>query len=136
MIHHTAGTQHDTVESERKYHKSKGWKDIGYHYFIEVDNKGRGHLKAGRSTELTGAHCDTGNWNKISLGLCVAGNYSKTAMSEELYRDVLGAVLHVMKVYQIPANMLFGHRDKDSTQCPGNLFPLSALKADVLDRLK
>ena len=140
VIHHTAGHQTDTVESVRKQHLAMGWRDIGYHYFIEIDNKGRsgltrGHLKHGRSTELPGCHGNA-KANSTMLGFCCAGNYSETVLNGKIYEDVLGAVLHVMKMHNIPASMIFGHREIKATACPGKLFPLSALKADVKDRLE
>lgn len=98
VVHHTAGHQTDTVESERAYHLKKGYRDIGYHYFFEMDDKGRFHLKPGRSTEYQGCHGDA-HANKYMLGVCVAGNYEKETLTEEQYQDVLGGVLHILKKY-------------------------------------
>lgn len=135
VIHHTAGRQSDTIESVRAQHLKQKYADIGYHYFVEVDSKGRGHLKRGRSTELQGCHGNK-HANNTMLGLCVAGNYEKQAMSDALYQDVLGAVLHVLKIHGVAAGKIVGHREIKATACPGKLFPLAALKADAADRLK
>lgn len=56
IIIHCTATRPDancTVESIRRYHKSLGWHDIGYHYVIYPD----GSVHSGRPVEEVGAHC-------------------------------------------------------------------------------
>ena len=56
IIIHCTATRPDancTVESIRRYHKSLGWHDIGYHYVVYPD----GSVHAGRPVEEVGAHC-------------------------------------------------------------------------------
>ena len=56
-----------TVESIRRYHKSLGWYDIGYHYVIYPD----GSVHAGRPVEQSGAH--TEGHNAHSIGIAYVG---------------------------------------------------------------
>lgn len=135
VIHHTAGRKTDTVESVRKQHKKQGYADIGYHYFFEMDSKGRFHLKAGRSTELQGCHGDK-HANKNMLGVCVPGNYERETLTNEQYKDVLGGVIRILQKHGIAAHKILGHGDIKPTACPGKLFPLNALRQDVKDRLR
>jgi len=134
VVHHTAGKQTDTVESVRKYHKAHGYADIGYHYFFEIDTKGRFHLKAGRSTELQGCHGDR-QANKNMLGVCIPGNYDRDRLTEDQYQEVLGGIIHLLQKHEIAPDKLVGHYNIKATDCPGRLFPLNALKADVKDRM-
>ena len=44
--------QHNTVKKIDDYHRSKGWKGIGYHFW--VNRQGEGFT--GRRLEVVGAH--------------------------------------------------------------------------------
>jgi N-acetylmuramoyl-L-alanine amidase len=136
VIHHTAGSIKSTMQSTEQDQENRGYGNLAYHYYVDVDpDTGRGHLKAGRSIEYQGCHGN--NWHNAHwLGFVVEGNYSVDNMSESLYSDVLGALLHVMTKNKIPWNMIKGHREIKATACPGDKFPLAKLKADVRERLK
>ena len=46
------------VETIRDWHvNSRGWSDIGYHFYIELD----GTIKKGRDIDRVGAHCKSHN---------------------------------------------------------------------------
>ena len=60
--------RNDTAEDIRRWHtKERGWKDIGYHYVIDLD----GTIEPGRPIEIAGAHCT--NHNAYSIGICYIG---------------------------------------------------------------
>lgn len=59
--------RNDKAEDIRKWHKQRGFSDIGYHYVIDLD----GTVEKGRSIEQAGAHC-TGH-NRNSIGICYIG---------------------------------------------------------------
>lgn len=76
IIIHCTATRPDancTVESIRRYHKSLGWHDIGYHYVIYPD----GSVHAGRPVEEVGAHCP--GHNTQSIGIAYVGGLDATA---------------------------------------------------------
>ncbi|MDD3926939.1 MAG: peptidoglycan recognition family protein, partial [bacterium] len=134
IMHHTAGSQKDTVASVRKFHvEQRKYKDIGYHYLFEIRGN-HAYLKHGRDPAMQGCH-GVNYWNSVALGICVAGNYSKYAPSETIYQDILSGVCHVLQKHSIKPDRLFGHRDVKATECPGKLFPLARLKADVKRKL-
>lgn len=130
VIHHTAGTQSDTVDSVRKYHKAHDYADIGYHFFSERDSNGKWHLKRGRPDTMQGCH-GVKSWNLKALGYCIAGNYSKYAPDEALYQHILGSVKHIIELYNIPPENVLGHANVKPTACPGDKFPLVRLKRDI-----
>lgn len=132
MIHHSAGSQSDTVESIRRIHKAKGWGDIGYSYVLEIKD-GRGYLKPGRSLDYVGAHAGVGYYNKNYIGLCVPGNYSKSKMSYEIYQDLLSAASHLYKKFGL-SHVRF-HREVKSTECPGLLLDPDQFRADLSKKL-
>ena len=59
--------RNDKAEDIRKWHKQRGFNDIGYHYVIDLD----GTVEKGRPVEQAGAHC-TGH-NRNSIGICYIG---------------------------------------------------------------
>jgi N-acetylmuramoyl-L-alanine amidase len=140
LIHHSVTSPAATVSDLRAMHLARGFQDIGYHYVIEraAPDYTRGHLKAARKTTLAGAHAGVSGWNAKALGLCVVGTFHPGLPHSEglppespLYGDVLAAVLHVCRKFRIPAAHVLGHRDVKATACPGEWFPLAALKRDV-----
>jgi hypothetical protein len=139
VIHHTAGSQSQTLESVRNDQKRRGYADIAYHYCIVIDKNGRGHLKARRSLELDGCHGNE-HYNKHALGFCVFGNYDKYPPSEELYQDILAGLRRVLDLHGISIYKVIGHKEikalrpterTTATACPGRFFPLDRLRQDL-----
>ena len=59
--------KHDDVSVIRKWHKERGWSDVGYHYFITFD----GTLQEGRDIERTPA-AQRGH-NTGTIAICLHG---------------------------------------------------------------
>lgn len=63
-----AGRSTDDIRDEfRRWHKGRGWTDIGYHQVIGRD----GTTAAGRPYAQIGAHVK--NHNRNSIGICLVG---------------------------------------------------------------
>ena len=58
-------------------HKAKGWKGIGYNYFIQRD----GTTEQGREPDEQGAHVS--GYNDIALGICMAGGVKEDGKTAE-----------------------------------------------------
>lgn len=69
IIHCSASGPHTTRDDIKRWHKQKGFTDIGYHYVIEYD----GSIKLGRSIDEPGAHCK--DHNSDTVGICLVGGY-------------------------------------------------------------
>lgn len=69
FIHCTASDrpEHDNVETIRRWHRERGWSDIGYHCLIHKD----GRWSSGRSLELTPA-AQAGH-NTGTIAICLHG---------------------------------------------------------------
>lgn len=71
IILHCSGTPEGKSLSfeacKRDHIKNRGFKDIGYHYYVERD----GTLHEGRPLEEIGAHCRLHNTH--SIGICYEG---------------------------------------------------------------
>lgn len=55
------------VKEIRKWHKAKGWADIGYHFVIRRN----GRVEDGRAVDQIGAHVE--GFNAVSVGICMVG---------------------------------------------------------------
>ena len=60
--------KHDDISVMRKWHQRRGWRDVGYHYFIKAED---GAIQKGRDEKEIGAHCRGKNTN--SIGICLHG---------------------------------------------------------------
>lgn len=97
----------------RKWHKAKGWADIGYHWVIRRNGK----IEKGRAENLVGAHEPTRNRN--SVGVCLVGGVSEkdfTKAENNFTPEQWAALEKLVKDVQTryPKTKVMGHRD-----CPG-----------------
>lgn len=116
IIHHTASTAKETVEQIHNFHiNNNGWAGIGYHFYIRKD----GTIYKGRDEKYAGAHCE--NYNSVSLGICLEGNFEIEKPTEKQIQSVTDLVKYLRKKYG--DFKLVGHRDLNATACPGkNLY--------------
>lgn len=105
-----------TIDDIRKWHKQRGFSDIGYHYVVYRD----GSVHVGRDIDLIGAHC-TGH-NSGSIGVCYIGGCDKDGKTPKDTRtgkqiDALFDLLVKLKsIY--PTARIYGHRDFANKACP------------------
>ena len=119
IIHHTATSRdRTTFEAVKRYHISKGWGDIGYHFFITAD----GVLHEGRKQDKVGAHCRASGMNYKSLGIALTGNFQIEHPTEKQLETLKGIVSQLKKIWDIPIENILGHRQvkEAKTVCPGN----------------
>lgn len=125
----------------RKYHKEvKGWRDIGYHYGIELVGEDL-IIQQGRTPETVGAHCNEGGMNAKSLGICVVGNFDNKPPTEPVLAVLRGLVKSIQDTYNIPANRVLGHKEAQvamggvaTKTCPGSQFNMDVFRASLEDK--
>ena len=110
IIHCTATKQlaHINVNDVRRWHRERGFSDIGYHYLILVD----GTVEAGRPLSAIGAHCK--GHNAHSIGIYYVGGLNdkgkpadtRTPAQREAMRTLLTSLKH-----RFPDATIHGHRD-------------------------
>lgn len=129
IIHHTGAEEKDT-EQVRRYHRSLGWRDIGYNYVIEKS----GLVAPGRSLDLPGAHCRAGGMNTKGIGIALIGNLEEDPPTPEQVDALVRLLGRLMLEYHIPVANVLGHREVPgaATACPGRLFPLDDVREQVL----
>lgn len=123
-VHHTAGaqpmTESDAVTEMRliqRYHQNgRQWNDIGYHFVID----GAGRVFQGRPENVVGAHVL--NRNTGNVGISLMGNFHDPAQDQPTAAQIDSLKLlgrWLVAAYAIDPRTLSGHRDFQSTDCPG-----------------
>lgn len=98
-----------------RWHRAKGWSEIGYHIVIKLD----GSTEYGRSLNKTGAHAF--GYNKKSIGICyiggvdMEGNPSDTRTNEQ--KRALRAIIGLLKKDH-PKSTVHGHNEFSKKACP------------------
>lgn len=105
-----------TVEDIRRWHRQRGFNDVGYHYVVYRD----GSVHDGRSLDYIGAHCK--GHNAYSIGVCYIGgmtadNRSPKDTRTSAQKAALLALLRRLK-RQYPSATIHGHRDFANKACP------------------
>lgn len=97
-----------TSEDIRKWHKERGFNDIGYHFIIKLD----GSIELGRPLNKAGAHVS--KHNQDSIGICYIGGLSSKNRAKDTRTDkqkeALSNLITILKTY-IPIKEIKGHRE-------------------------
>ncbi|MBR3619724.1 MAG: N-acetylmuramoyl-L-alanine amidase [Bacteroidaceae bacterium] len=108
--------QHNTIRKIDAYHKSKGWKGVGYHVYVQRD----GTVEYGRPIEVVGAQ--VAGHNRYSIGICyeggldAAGEAADTRTPEQV--ETLRSLVEQMHE-RFPKALIVGHHDLDPRKpCP------------------
>lgn len=106
------------VEEIRRWHRQRGWLDVGYHKIIRRD----GTVEDGRPITAPGAHAR--GFNHVSIGICLIGGVESDVKKPEANYthaqwDALEALIRDLLVMHPDAEVL-GHRDlpKVNKDCP------------------
>lgn len=128
LVIHCSDSEFGDADLIRRWHKARGWRDIGYNAVIlngrralrSNDPKSDGQIEVGRgldfdcviSPEEVGAH--TLGYNYNSIGVCLIGKSIFT-------NKQMDSLLTVVKLWRaiVPGIIVCGHRDLDVTKtCP------------------
>ena len=125
IIIHCADTpewRDDKAADIKRWHtlpppKGNGWKDIGYHYVIDLD----GTIEPGRPIEQAGSHCS--GHNADSIGICYVGGKTEDMKQTKDTRtaEQKASLLILLKylVAKYPGVTIYGHKDFNSGKtCP------------------
>jgi hypothetical protein len=116
---------------QRAHMHSNGWADIGYHYLIDP----YGNIYSGRPLNAIGSH--TEGFNSGNVGICLLGNFELQSPTTEAMKSLNDLVLWLAYTFKIDPGEIKGHKDYNSTACPGHrLFSrLNTLRASVENAL-
>lgn len=120
IIIHCSATREgdDSVDATTidRWHKSRGWKGIGYHFVVLMD----GTVQKGRYMDDTGAH--TSGLNSTSIGVCYIGGVKKDGRTPkdtrtDAQKESLINLLKFLKVVA-PSATIHGHNEFAPKACP------------------
>ena len=119
VVHCTATkvTQDFPVEKLEGCHKGRGFKTIGYHYYVTKD----GQLHQCRPEDMIGAHAR--RYNAHSIGVCYEGGLDANGNTDDTrtpaQKQTLITLLRSLKV-DYPNAVILGHRDLPwvKKECP------------------
>ena len=117
FIHCSATPEGRDVRTEdiRRWHLKRGWKDIGYHYVIELD----GTVRKGRDNNTIGA--GVVGYNKDAIHICYVGGTDKDMNPKDTMTEVQDTVMvnllkHLKDTY--PDATIHGHNEFAAKACP------------------
>tara|TARA_R110002020_G_scaffold17516_10_gene61455 strand:- start:30 stop:434 length:405 start_codon:yes stop_codon:yes gene_type:complete len=104
----TNESQDFCVRDIDRWHKARGWSEIGYHFVIKLD----GTLEVGRDIEKVGAHCF--GHNKRSIGICYIGGCDENGKPKdtrtEKQKRALRSIVGILK-QDYPKATVHGHNE-------------------------
>lgn len=117
FVHCAATPPHMDIGAEdiRRWHKEKGWRDIGYHDVIRRN----GSVEQGRHYEETGAHVK--GYNSRSIGVCLVGGVDEDGKPENNFTDAqFKSLRRVIRFYKTkyPSAVIMGHNEVSDKACP------------------
>ena len=124
IIHHSASGFNTTITLLDSWHFVRGFPKsslnyfIGYHYVILEHGE---VIQTRRDIEI-GAHCPP---NDGRIGVCLMGNFTDLDPTPEQLKSLTELTIKLKILYNI--DMVFGHRDCNKTECPGDRLYIFAL---------
>lgn len=118
ILHHSASSV-ASAEDIHRWHLNNGWEGAGYHFLVRKDGK----VYRMRPENKIGAHAYGNNYN--SLGICFEGNFEVEQMPDVQVQSGKELVAYLKNKYGI--NKVQGHRDVNSTSCPGKNFKFNEI---------
>src|SRR5205809_827024 len=73
-----AGSASGSAAEFDKYHRSKGWDGLGYHFVIgNGTGSGDGQVEVGYrwKRQMVGAHAGNAEYNQRGIGICLVGDF-------------------------------------------------------------
>ncbi len=99
----------DTIEDIHRWHISKNFDGVGYHYVILED----GQIQKGRPDFWDGSHAR--GFNDTHLGVCLIGEENFTREQFYALKDVIN---NLMLEFGIKKNDILGHFEVSTKSCP------------------
>ena len=133
IIHHSATPVDDALNMHR-VHKARGMKNgLAYHFVISNGSRKAydGEIYIGERWErqLDGGHLKKLSLNKISIGICLIGNFELRAPTTKQLNSLEGLCEYLMKRCRIKKSEITTHKiiHPGHTACPGKYMSLPTL---------
>lgn len=111
------------VKGIERIHINKGWRAIGYNYFVSFD----GDIYEGRGLNV-GAGVENENGHIISIGFQGDYHSKDRKMPDEQFNSGID-IINYLKDKVPTIKKICGHKEYMATACPGKYFPLEEMKS-------
>jgi N-acetyl-anhydromuramyl-L-alanine amidase AmpD len=134
IVHHTAGANStdyslshafSLARAIQDYHMDhNGWIDSGQQFTISrggyiMEGRHRSlEVLTGGTRHVRGAH--TSGQNDYAVGIENEGTYITASPTTALWNSLVNQVAYICQKYAISPSRIFGHRDYNNTECPGD----------------
>jgi hypothetical protein len=98
----------------RKWHRARGFIDIGYHFVIQPD----GSREIGRDINCIGAHVHGANDGNVGIALC-----GKTKFTKEQFYRLKETIDYLMQFHKVDRACIFCHYQFSSAISQGKTCP-------------
>ncbi len=129
VIHHSYSPSGNEAIFDR-YHKSRGWLGVGYHFVI-----GNGNGSGDGAVEVTfrweqqihGAHAGVKEYNEHGIGICLVGDFEHGYPTDRQMASLAALVNYLQARCGMSTDNILLHRHVKQTACPGKNFPFFEL---------
>lgn len=134
IVHHTAGSNSTDFSLShafalargiQNYHMDhNGWIDSGQQFTISrggyiLEGRHRSlEVLTGGTRHVVGAH--TSGQNSSAVGIENEGTYITASPTTALWNSLVNQVAYICQKYAISPARIYGHRDYNNTECPGD----------------
>jgi len=124
VIHHMGDGRSPDVPIAQRWNPYK-YDYPEYDFGVEAD----GTIRQGRPLNVQGAHCIADKpqyskqgeqwWNQNSIGIGLAGDFTKFTMPQAQFNGLVGLVKRLMSQYGLTLDNVYPHGQVKYTDCPG-----------------
>lgn len=129
VVHHS-GVDTGTLKSLDRYHREERRMENGLAYHFVIGNgsgMGDGEIGVGSrwTRQLDGGHLASLAQNKVSLGICLIGNFDQKKPTAKQMQSLTALTEALMKRSKLTPNAVKTHQQINvlKTRCPGMNFP-------------
>ena len=127
VIHHMGDGQSSDVSILNRWNPH-GYQFPEYDFGVEAD----GTIRQGRPLNYQGSHCISDKppysqrgdqwWNQNSIGIGIAGDFTKFPMPQAQFNGLVGLVINLMNQYKLTLDEVSPHGKVAYTDCPGCVY--------------
>lgn len=117
MLHCTATPAERIITREDidRYHRQRGFREIGYHFIVHPD----GRVEEGRALSQMGAHCK--GWNYTAIGVAYIGGLDRMGNPKDTrtkaQKEAIANLVEGLKRL-FPIKRVLGHNEVAAKACP------------------
>lgn len=135
IVYHHSATSSGSVKGMDEYHRETRHMENGLAYHFVIGNgKGMpdGQIVAGNrwDKQLAGGHLASERLNRISLGICLVGNFEKSTPTPAQLKALAAITNYLLARCRLSPAAVKTHQQINTvyTACPGKRFPIKSLK--------